>query len=525
MHQAIGASEDHHWHQISRDDPDGGYCLLSVPQIAMAWWSYTSGSIGLYDLRAWFALAEIQERRSAAQNAARARGGSGPAPESRESPPPHEALRAAAKLQELHRLVGGRGGRRLSMALRRLESIGLADWSGCSPRLAQSPDQLKVDLAGFWPWLEQVRNRKRRVPMPRRIVRYLSGDCSKAIMATMLGHLLRCVYHRDGQVRADGAVKATWIAALFGLTDRSVRAARTKLIELGLISVRRDTPNWYARRFGMRSTVNLRWAKSLVTFRGFPSPEGEGEGEGARGDSPTRQAAERPSSQTRNDRAARTGFSAVSSVARTGTSGVCLNQTLSPKGRSKNQTPASGGPSGVSVQDRESGPTLQSIRTIDLEQTDRVLELFNQAVGEGRVVRSEHERLRFVSAAERSLAYGQDPAAFFAWLIPGRARPGRWDHLSQSDEDRGAARLKRHLYGAPRSRQGLGRFDRPEKVGPSLSAAGRFAKAMLETLAKIGYRGDPMPVVRRQKPGWSRQCWLSAVREWEDFRLASLVRG
>jgi hypothetical protein len=66
----------------------------------------------------------------------------------------------------------------------------------------------------------------RRIPVPRRLVRFLAKGCSRVALATMLGHLFRCLYYRQGHYRAEGLSKASWIAEVFGVSLRAVKTAR-----------------------------------------------------------------------------------------------------------------------------------------------------------------------------------------------------------------------------------------------------------------------------------------------------------
>ena len=53
------------------------------------------------------------------------------------------------------------------------------------------------------------------------------------LLATTLGHLLRCMYYRDGRCCPDGRCKSSWIARTFGVDIRNVKAALEKSANLG----------------------------------------------------------------------------------------------------------------------------------------------------------------------------------------------------------------------------------------------------------------------------------------------------
>ena len=49
-----------------------------------------------------------------------------------------------------------------------------------------------------------------------------------------------------------------------------------------------------------------------------------------------------------------------------------------------------------------------------------------------------------------------------------------------------------------------------------------LARSVQAALARAGYRGDPLPLVRRERPEWTRERWDAAVSELD--RARSVVR-
>ena len=82
------------------------------------------------------------------------------------------------------------------------------------------------------------------------------------------------------------------------------------------------------------------------------------------------------------------------------------------------------------------------IKTPDLEDDGKLLDLLERWVALGWVDPGEHSRLRFVAAAEHALRIGSNPPALFVHLVKGK----RWLYISDADEDRAQERIKRHLY-------------------------------------------------------------------------------
>lgn len=86
-------------------------------------------------------------------------------------------------------------------------------------------------------------------------------------------------------------------------------------------------------------------------------------------------------------------------------------------------------------------PTLRSVRLEDLQDTRRLLVLYDQAVEAGFIKHdSEHMRIEFVALAEHALAEGTvNPCGLFVHLV----RHGRFDAITLRDEDRALVRLNR----------------------------------------------------------------------------------
>ncbi len=119
----------------SRPKPAGGFSFLTIPQICMAWTLYRERHLTAYQLRVYFACLEALERRRSHKKPNRT--------------PDYTP-------EEIHRLVGGRGVGAARRALRRLHNLKLISWSPSTLRLAQSPDELRIDdLTAYWEMLEK----------------------------------------------------------------------------------------------------------------------------------------------------------------------------------------------------------------------------------------------------------------------------------------------------------------------------------------------------------------------------------
>ena len=224
-----------------RKKPVGGFLFLTVTQLAMVWWAYQQRFIHLKDLRVWFAAHELVARRC----------------QLNDTHQPHYGY------EELRRLVAGRGGEGASV--RRLETLGLLTWNTSQIAFALTPADLRVsDLASLHQMLARIQNHPRKVPVPRRVVRFIAAPSKRCMIATILGHLIRCLYYRAGECVSGGFCKASWIAEVFSVDVRNVKASRKFLAEgLDLLQCI-PMPQSLLNRFGPRVFINLAWHGSAV---------------------------------------------------------------------------------------------------------------------------------------------------------------------------------------------------------------------------------------------------------------------
>ena len=453
--------------------PDGGFALISVTKLAMTWWTYRTGLIRASDLRIALAC------HVAVASRCRMKPG--------ESPSFTHA--------ELARTCGV-GERSVRSSLARLKRSGLISWSESAIVFADSPDALRSDdLADFFAMLESIPNRKRLVPVPRRMLRFLADGASTTLIATVLGLLLRCLYYwPDEGCRSHGSCKASWIATTFGVSLRGVKAARKELVALGWL-IRKEAPQWRMNRGGLSVEINLAWSLppcgSAPSYGSLPSP------------------------------VPLPGPEVVVSEFAPPPAPICTafappdsDKELS-FGESKNQKPAERGPTGFSISEREgerkpeAKPALRDVTLADLRDTGRLLELHAQAVAGGLLGSSERERLLFVAAAEHARSIGtKNPPGLFMQLI----RAKLWSFITQDDEDRANARLKAHLFGKPRESERR-EPPRSSQAMPSLSPDARIVQAVRAAAGRAGFRGDPFYLLRRERPDWTRGRWDAAVGE------------
>ncbi len=376
--------------------------MITTVQVCMAWWAYKSKLLaGFYDFRVYLALHEVDERRQAENRRRRRRGLA-----------PREFLFKPEKLSdEVHSIVGGVGGRHVRAALRRIERVGLVTFPSGRIEFAAGPDRLAADTLSLDEVLERVDKRasvrRRSVPIPRTMVKYVAGGVSPAVAATMFGHAIRCLWWKAARCNAVGSCSTAFVAELFGVHQRTIKTARAHLRDIGWLE-RIKSDWWHVNRHGARVAVNLDWPGRHGT-RAHPARAV------AATDSP-------PS-----------------------TAGV---DTKSPPAETKrnlltelnNQKPAKSGSTGVREEDRSFKPaTLKHVIREDLTDPRRLQQLFRQAQELRLATASECDRLRFFGAAQHARAVAtRNPCGLFAALV----RNGRWNYITGADEDLARSQLR-----------------------------------------------------------------------------------
>lgn len=215
----------------------GGYVLVPTAELCAAWSLYRAKRIRLIDLRTWLACRELVARRRFARG-----------------------HKVRFTHEELHRLVGGVGGEHVRGSVRRLEAANLLHWSETAIRFGgepEAPDAVRDQIRSM---VRQFSPARKFVPVPRRLLRLLAGGGRRAVIATLLAHLARCLFIRGGEAKPSGFCKASWVAGVFGVAERNVKDARAHLVALGVL-VPNDVPQWRMNRFGKCVSLNVGWSR------------------------------------------------------------------------------------------------------------------------------------------------------------------------------------------------------------------------------------------------------------------------
>lgn len=480
--------------------PEGGYVSIASVTIGLLWWSLSEGLITSWAVRVGLALFEVRIRRSAYIWSEKRKGRGAP-----EFVPSYSADELAS--------LCGLPLKRVRAALKELLGLGLlAEFSPTEIRFARSVSEVRLSeeqRSAFRSWLSLL-TKRRRVPIPRRVLVLACESSSRALVAVILGVCLRCSWLRPGEgFTFSGRVSCGWLARRFRLSSRAAESAKAHLVGLGWLE---RTGN--INRLGEVVAINPAWERLIALAR---SDERAGESDPA------------PPSGTKS--------AGVERAPGSDSAGVFLIPESLPSGEIQNprrespraHAPANPGP-GIYVPDpkRESknqdpsapklpSPRLSGIRPEDFRDVGRALELFRQAVKCGLMPNaSEHSRLLWLAAIERARTVpARNPAGVFLHLVKNR----KWDFLSEGHFEAANRRLKEFLW-APADIPLLvpvKSLPAPPAPAPrrALSRDALLVQTVRNEMARRGIRTDPFPALRGQA-GFTRERYENAVAELEN---------
>ena len=454
--------------------PHGGFLFITALQPCLIWWAYRDHYIQLRDVRTWFGAWEVQARRCLMK-------------------PGQEAHYT---VDEFGRLLGQHVGPvQVRASLRRLEVVGLLHWSSAELTFPRAIDALTVTPSTrLTSMLEAIAMPHRRIPVPRRLVRFLAGARRRCLIATILGHLVRCLYYTHGTCTAKGCCKAAWIAEVFGGHVSTIKAARQYLIGLGWL-LPLETSQRVKNRYGQWVQVNLAWdphAMPAVIPCG-PSPQVL-------------------PSPPMGDAIPTTPTRPPEELSTTPPRPPCREIPAEPLRVSQPQNPDPHDTAGVSPPTATKAPTLHHIIPEDLQETGRLLDLFAQAQVQGSIGGSEADRLTFVATAEHARLVGStNPCGLLAQLIRRRL----WHFVTQDDEEAARTRLQAYLFQPPAIPPRA-----PPAPPPVLSDDARVVAALRSRLCQQGAHGEAFLLLRLQGLTWTRERWDRACAALEAARAS-----
>lgn len=360
--------------------PDGGFVFIPASMLIATWWVYKRRFIEFKDVRVWLACQELLATRCSLK-------------------PGRVPAFRPEELVTLTRL------KRVGSSVARLERAGLVTWSEARIAFPKGAQVLTLgDTAALMAAVQSVENHRRKVPVPRRLLTFLARATRPAVVATALGHLLRCMYYRDEGCSPIGRCKASWVAKHFEMDLRNIKSARKELQALGEeggLLIRHDSPHWTVNRFGPRVEINLNWSPPGFVKRRKSPPRD------------TAICTESPPPDS--------------------------NRELSSKEETKNAAPPVR--SGFFETKRGRVVDLRNVQGENLCDDQALLMLYEQATSRAILPRCESTRLQFFAAAEHARRCGQsNPPGLFVAVVRRRL----WHHITQAEEDAARVRLKRH---------------------------------------------------------------------------------
>lgn len=494
--------------------PDGGYVSISTVTLGLLWWSLSERLITSWAVRVGLALFELRIRRAAFVWTEKKAG---------RGAPDFAPNFSAAELASLCGLPV----KRVRSALRELLDLGiLAEFSPEVIRFAGSASEVKLSdeqRACFRTWLESI-TKRRRVPIPRRVLVLACESSSRALIAVVLGVCLRCSWLRPGEgFTFSGRISCGWLARRFRLSLRAIQGAKEHLVGLGWIHC---TGN--ISRFGETVAINPAWERLAALREGVPV-NGDNTEAGA-GGSPA---------------APHAGPNSAGVIPTSGpnSAGVILTQKSLPSGeiqtpRESPEAHAPEGPGpGIFIQDPRRGsknqdplastlppPRLSAIRPEDFRDVGRALELFRQAVKCGLMPNgSEHSRLLWMAAIERARTVpARNPAGVFLHLVKNRL--WRQGYLSDGHFEAANARLKRFLHSPPPNAlpflvprlEAPASFKRP--CEPTLSKDAELLRVLRE---KLKGQGGSVFAALHNHAAWDRDRYAAALSELDAAPAAA----
>lgn len=452
------------WFEL-QETIEGGFSRLTVHQVLLPTWAREQGLISPFEFRLYFAAVEMATRRQCREPGTPCR---------------------FDRFEEWEGLLGGGGEiRRARAGLKKLARLGLLRATKSNIRLVQSPDEITADLESYFELVRQVgkaASRRQPIPVPRHVVKLLAAGLGRGVACTMMGVMLRCLRRRKIEGRwtcvSGGLISAAWIARTFSVGEATVRHAFKHLDSvLGWIR-REETPHWVQQRHGARTIINLAWGRPLeepqAVLNSTPRPA---------------------------------DFGTKSTPP--------IPETKNSLREQKTKNPAQPAPSGfLPSKVKFKKPTLTDVKLHDLRDTRRLLVLFEQAVGRGVITHTDFNRLRFVTAAEHALVKGsRNPPGLFMHLVRNRL----WHYCTNGDEDAANARLKRHDHGDVWHREPEPEFSAtPPAPRVELSDDAKLVLAVKHVCEVRRIPGDPLHVLKRERPEWTRERWDRAIAEVSD---------
>jgi hypothetical protein len=206
---------------------DGGYALITVGQLANVCAARKDGRISFLALRTWLAAHEQRAKRCTVKG------------------------RLRYTTAELARLVRAPESS-VSRAIKKLTDCGLLSWTEHAIEFPGAVLDFAEELAA-----ELGTSPRRPVPVPRYVLRAIFRHTRPSEVMAAIAHLIRCLFRKGRELFNHGLIKASWVASVFGVGERSVHSARRWLIDQKFLT-QEYVNQFVLNRWGARFVVSLK---------------------------------------------------------------------------------------------------------------------------------------------------------------------------------------------------------------------------------------------------------------------------
>ena len=388
-----------------------GYKTVTPIQLCNILSAYDEKLISLIALRVYFGCLELIAIREAASRSSKKKFKRG-----------EQKVRFQKK--ELLRLVSDVSDKSISRALKELTKAGLLSFSESEILITETVLPFAKTILEY---VLSGRKATRPIPVARKILQYLSQSKKPALTKTIVAYLLRglTLDRKTGEVRGKGTVKISWICEAFNISDRAAKTARAELIKIGWISKDENSFQRKLNRDGAYFVININWNRRVL-----------------HSEEPKRRDTQKSHSvvvPVDNSAASSLEFSPLTPQKSAQFSPPI--ERLKTSYEYKNQKTQRTEPAGVCKTKKtgENKPRIYDVTPEDLGSFSRVEELFFQAAKRGLIEPTEAGAVNFLAAAVRAKTVSGDAPRVFMGIVRGKL----WKNITQADEDRALAALRR----------------------------------------------------------------------------------
>jgi hypothetical protein len=376
-----------------------GYKAITPIKLLNGVGAYNANKVSFKALRVYLACFELVAIREAAKRSSKLK--------------PKKGEMVCYKKDELIRLTGGLTLRSITKSLRELENASVMEFRRDRITFTDIPLGESRDL------LENAlpkRKGSRKIPVPRKLIRFLGSLNKPSLFLTILGYMIRglSIDRKTGEVNPKGTVKASWISDVFGISLRSAKSSRASMIEMGLISKDENSYQRKLNRDGAYFRLNLSLFESKKENK-------------SRGDD----------NKTVDDfSSSKPKFAPP--IAKKCTEFAPPMERLKTSKENKNHKTWKSKPNGVYKKTGSRKPNIRKIEFQDLKEFSRNEELYWQAVSLGLISTCEADVLNWIASSVRARDF-ENSGAIFMGII----RKKLYNHITQSQEDFARKALKR----------------------------------------------------------------------------------